>query len=560
MLLKFRQGLVQLQTPAFFSITLPYVDLLANTTHTVIAFADGDKDYLHTEQQSVSRAWGPFTTSQTRWLYWDLNTRTAARTFGSTLLEPIISAQAPSSPANDQHWFSTTANSMFVWNGSSWVKRIRAFAVKLNNGRVPVSVSTNSPSYIGTQVGNNDQVYAGHIIFDADSGTAIRDQAGQFITTEDRLAVDASSSSIKLAGIVVEGEAQQNMASHTIVVFSSFGKIIHANQFTAGQTQQFGIIETSATVGQNVVVTTHGVVTSPDWDWTAAGINALLYCNEYGTIVTAPIIPNQSPVGVVLDRRTIQLGSPVVSSGAGSSTGGGGGTTVSLASVTVAGITKLSVAPDDENAPIAVGTNDPRLTDARAPAIHTHGIGDVVNLQPQLDSKVSTTDPRLSNARAPTSHNHTIAQILTLQPQLDNKVSIDDIRLSNARPPTSHNHTIGQILNLQTTLDSKIAEGDGRLSDPRTPLAHLHSISQVLNLQTTLDEKVSTTGGVLTGLLTLSGAPVNANHAATKAYVDAQVAGGGSGGGTTGPGGVGLNIDFGTILIPSLSLDFGTVA
>lgn len=57
-------------------------------------------------------------------------------------------------------------------------------------------------------------------------------------------------------------------------------------------------------------------------------------------------------------------------------TGGGGGT-VSDASTTTKGISKLSVAPATATDPIAAGTNDPRMTDARAPTAHatTHQPG-----------------------------------------------------------------------------------------------------------------------------------------------------------------------------------------
>jgi hypothetical protein len=67
---------------------------------------------------------------------------------------------------------------------------------------------------------------------------------------------------------------------------------------------------------------------------------------------------------------------------------GGGGAD---ASTTVKGIAKLSTAPASPTDPIAVGTNDSRMTDARTPTAHTHPQSDVTNLTTDLAARVSTT-------------------------------------------------------------------------------------------------------------------------------------------------------------------------
>jgi len=60
-----------------------------------------------------------------------------------------------------------------------------------------------------------------------------------------------------------------------------------------------------------------------------------------------------------------------------SGTGGGGGGTAPNATVSVVGISRLSAAPTVATDPIAVGVNDSRLADARAPTAHaaTHATG-----------------------------------------------------------------------------------------------------------------------------------------------------------------------------------------
>lgn len=309
MLLHFRQGIVETQIPTFVQVTYPHVDLIVTDTNCTIAFAAGQKDYLFTEQQSVAKAWGPLYLGIDQWLYWDLDIRTGNRTFGITKVAPIVSPTQPASPAMDQHWFNTLTNEMKIWTGAAWVKRIRVFACKLAQGRIPVSVSANAPLFTGTQVGNNTTTYAGHILYDATTGNAIRDAVGNFMTTEDALSTKTISlSQVKVASIIVEGVAQQNMAAHTIVRFTDFGKIEHADQFTADQQIRFGIIEQSVTVGQTVNVVTDGMISSESFDFSDVGVNALLYCDAAGQIVTNPVVPNQSPIGVVVDRKTLQLG------------------------------------------------------------------------------------------------------------------------------------------------------------------------------------------------------------------------------------------------------------
>lgn len=355
MLLHFRQGIVEAQIPVFFRVTYPSVDLIVTDTNTTVAFAAGSKDYLYTEQASVANAWGPLHLGIDQWLYWDLDNRTGYRTFGITTVEPLVASTMPSSPLMDQHWYDTTTNEMKVWTGNVWSKKIRTFACKLAQGRVPVSMSANSPSFIGTQVGNTSDTYAGHILYDATTNNAIKNANGQFVTTEDKLSTKTISlSQVKVASIIVEGEAQQNMAAHTIVVFSEFGKIVHADQFVAEQPIQFGIIESSATVGQTVNVVTSGMVTSQAFDFSALGVNALLYCSATGQLVSSPVVPNQTPVAVVVDRKTIQLGVALASSTDTIPV-------INLATDTVYGISRLSVPAEDAEDPIVVGNNDPRF-------------------------------------------------------------------------------------------------------------------------------------------------------------------------------------------------------
>ena len=229
MRIPFRQGLVRV--PAnFLQLASGKVSLVLSMTESIVAtFADGAANYLLTERLAATNAWaGPFVTGTDYWLYIDVNTITGARTFGHTGFAPTDGATAPHSPLVDQHWFDTTSNNMKVWNGNGWIRKIRVFVAKLQQGSVFVSVSTNSPAYTGTQVGAMvaQTVSVGAFVFDG-TGAPLKKADGTFFTTEDvALTGIASSSQVKFGSIVVEASADSNLPAYSIVRFSDFNRVM----------------------------------------------------------------------------------------------------------------------------------------------------------------------------------------------------------------------------------------------------------------------------------------------------------------------------------------------
>jgi hypothetical protein len=73
------------------------------------------------------------------------------------------------------------------------------------------------------------------------------------------------------------------------------------------------------------------------------------------------------------------------------------------------------------------------------------------------------------------------------------------------------------------TLTSPKINEDVAVTATATELNYVDGVTSAI--QTQLNDKLALAGGTMTGLLTLSGAPENANHAATKAYVDNTTAG-----------------------------------
>lgn len=356
MIVPFRQGIVRCLDAGFLTVGPTYVTLNVVDTPALISFAHGSVDYLFVEQQPATNAWGPITPGVDQWLFWDIDLRTGRRSFGITLVKPLHQNVPPTAPVNDQHWFDTTTVTMKVWNSAvnRWIEKIRVFACELDGGTTPVSMSANSPAFVGTQAGLSMEYPAGVILFDVATGNPLRTADNKFLTGETKLqATTGATSSIKTEALIVEAEAQDNLSAYTVVKFKDFGKIEAADQFTTSTPQQFGIIETNAVIGDIVTVTTTGVISSPTWEWTS--VNALLYVDSQGQLTTTQT-GTLPPVGIVIDVSKILL----FSASGGTNNAGD----VYPSSPTVLGGVKLSVPPVDANNPIAVGDNDPRVTNA----------------------------------------------------------------------------------------------------------------------------------------------------------------------------------------------------
>lgn len=360
MRVNFRQGIINYQLPSFLQLNRTTIDLVVNDTPLLFTVASGSKDYLCFEELSVSRAWTSLIPNTDQWLYIDIDTRTAVRTFGITRYQPINGVTAPLNPLPGQHWFDTINTQMKVWSGTAWTVKIRLIVAEIQNGSVPISVSQNSPSFIGTTVGLNNVVYAGSILFNNQTGAPLTDLSGGFITTEDNLRTNNTHSSLlKFANTLIEATAAQNLGAYTIVTFSDFGTIVHATPFTTAQNVPYGIIQDGIAIGGITQVITYGAITNSSWDWSSFGVNTPLYCDNAGALTTTPVIPQQAYCAYVIDTTTILLATPRQNV-TGSTTPP---TDVPVMTDTTYGTGRLSLAAAISDDPIVVGDNDPRLTD-----------------------------------------------------------------------------------------------------------------------------------------------------------------------------------------------------
>lgn len=373
MRISFRQGIVH--APAnFLELNGSTVDLSIATPEMVnVAFADKSTDYLHTERVSIQSAWtGPFSSgAQSFWLYWDINTATGQRTFGHTLHVPADGPSAPSSPANDQHWFDTTANQMKVWSSAAnrWIPKVRVFAAMLAGGSVFISMSVNTPLYTGTQVGllENTPTSVGAIIFDV-NGDPIRRSYGFFTTEDVTVAGVASAAQVKLGAVMIQAVTAANIPAYSIVNFTDFNEVnLATNVIMTSNGGAYGMIEVDAITGDVVSVALEGVITNPLWDWTSAGVNAPLYVSLSGTLTATPP-PSPVVVATVVDTNTVLLRPSITTVTLDQGGGGGGSLSIKDEGTTVqTAVTALNIVGPNVTA-AAAGTGAATITIAATPS------------------------------------------------------------------------------------------------------------------------------------------------------------------------------------------------
>jgi hypothetical protein len=304
----FRQGIVKipkdnLSNQLFLQKTGANVDLLTYNGSTKVNFCHYDRNYLHTEHNNTLSAWvGPFLNGTDYWLYWDINTKTALRTFGYSLYAPIVQSTAPVSPATNQMWFDTTTNTMKEYSGNAWIVVIRVIACKLSSGTV--IQPWNGGSYFeGTQVGSNVSNDTGSIVYDL-ADTPLRRSDNTFYTTTDELTTGIDViSSLKLETLHFDAQASTNMTKFTVVVLKDFD-IVEPAKYGTTTDVVYGLTQSDVSSGQRVSIVTSGVVTDVSWNWPQA--NALMYYDATGQLTTT-IRPGISPIGFVIEPTKILL-------------------------------------------------------------------------------------------------------------------------------------------------------------------------------------------------------------------------------------------------------------
>lgn len=328
----FRHGVIShpydtLGQQNFLQKNVDKVDLLINsyTSKLNVTFAHKNANYLHTEHHTTLSAWtGPFVSTTDYWLYIDINVRTGLRTFGHTVIEPLVQSNAPINPITDQMWFDTTENVMKLFNGLGWIHVIRCVICFLEQGTV-IKSWNKATNFQGTQIGDTSTIEAGYIIFD-DSDNVVRKSNHTFLTSVDKLATGVDVvSNIKLESLIFQAQAATNMAAFTVVALTDFGRISPVTTSVNASNMVYGIIQSSVTTGELVDITLSGVIDNLNWNWPKP--NDLVYYDEAGQVTLTPRV-GITPIGYVIEPTKILLKnfqSEITFSSGGSSGGGSSG-------------------------------------------------------------------------------------------------------------------------------------------------------------------------------------------------------------------------------------------
>lgn len=309
MRLSFRQGIARYQTdvlstPSFLQKSVDsglFVDLIVSPDPTIVAFAHRSSNYIVEEVKTVKNAWGPFSTTQTVYLYWDINLLTGELTRGSTFFPPMYAGMGPLSPVIDQHWFDTAEAVMRVWNGNKWVEKIRVFAAFLSSGTII------HPFPLGSQAGIVGDFEGGNLVLDA-YNKPLRQSDGSFVTSvTSMIIVNGAAKKVKFEAEVLSGMAAEPAPKFSLVQMRAGRRIVLARS-TEYLSRIAGVVLEDLYTNEVGFITTEGLVRNESWNWPDSSVNRPVFCGPNGEITTTPPTSGVLQVaGFVYDTDSIYM-------------------------------------------------------------------------------------------------------------------------------------------------------------------------------------------------------------------------------------------------------------
>ena len=227
---------------------------------------------------------------------------------------------------------------------------------------------------VGSQVGNNTAILSGFIFYDQ-NGVAVKLVNGQFFTTESPfISATGQTQPLKLEDSFTFGNVTQNMAAYQVVSVDSLDPTkLNPAIYEDTSTKVLGIILNNALIGQQALTVLQGVVDNPNWNW--ASPNITLWVNNGILVTIDPFVsdpinhPNKAPpVGRTINSTKIIFDQGLGGLGLQGLQGVPGNQV--LASATQLGSVYLTLNPAIPATPLAVGDNDPRMSDPRTPLPH----------------------------------------------------------------------------------------------------------------------------------------------------------------------------------------------
>lgn len=296
------QGIINAQTKPreFLQLNGSNVTLLASAIPVVLNFAHGEINYKIKIENDVINAWTNL--NSTVWLYWDIDLQTAALTYGFTNYAPEFGVIFPPSPAIGKHFFLTSVNKMYFWNGQFWIEVIRLFAGQVNNGTI-------IPNAFSSQINKNIPCLAGNILYDFQfNPIRVFDQDGTFHFLTDVILDNfnhTAKSNFQFAGVKLNSIANDTLLSHYAVRWNENNKIITASYTDLEPAS--ALVSRDANSGDIVEIFTRGFVRNINWQWIYPP-NTPIFVGLDGKLdVVVPTVGSIQNIGYIVNPTTIYL-------------------------------------------------------------------------------------------------------------------------------------------------------------------------------------------------------------------------------------------------------------
>lgn len=335
---------------------------------------------------------------------------------GTVSLDTIYDSNTSSylpAKTNGRMWYNTASNIHYQYNSvsGSWLEVLRVFSCKVVNGStiLPYSISG---TFTGTQIGNTSKAVAGRIIF-TEGSNPIKRNDGTFFTTEDKFFAHAVTSNIgaKVDAIRLETNLstvqipdQTNVGAFKVVAMSGEG-IARVAQYNDTGSTIVGVITNDITTEHPVAsVVFQGIVTNPDWDFSAIPVGSPLWISGSGTgtlVSTDPHVSDigsnptgQVPVARILSSDTILFEQGLGGKGDRGPSGIVSGSGFPIAAVGSLGVVSLTTPSSVPELALVPSDQDPRLSNARTPLPHSH-TGASITFTPSGSISANTVDAAL---------------------------------------------------------------------------------------------------------------------------------------------------------------------
>lgn len=309
MFTNFRNGILSYQaignTPTFLTKTNSgtyYASLVTSSKDFAVTMAHGVAEYLVTFYNNETNIWGPFTGTDTNYLYLEVDTLTGQVSFGSSTVPITYGTVYPLTPVSGECFFDTNSMKTFMWTGASWVNKIRVYVGEVSSSSVV--------GYTGTVTGSLVPYSTGPIIYSS-GGRAVLKHDKTFFTFSEKFFINNipfGTSSLEQSAVAVR--ANTSLAADRFVKINSMGTIDYAQPADVGVNIIF-ILTEPMSIGEITYLPVGGVVNNSSWSW--ASIGADIFVGENGVLsLTDPVLSNNALPSKPAVAKTLSVSSVLI--------------------------------------------------------------------------------------------------------------------------------------------------------------------------------------------------------------------------------------------------------